>query len=341
MLHPDIGEGHPLAQDKFSAYENVFEHIKKGFDVVPPEDQMRRMQEQLSHVASEDPAGPAPGNLERSPVRPNGKSTADGGAKGGGGIQSVRRAFRILDVIASSGGDASLTEISSLSGIKISTCHHLLTTLIQAGYAAKQRGSRSYVLGSRILGLSTMCLKQVNLPRQAQRVIEMLNVRTKEAVQIAVLQGDDLVTVMRKETLHAVRVDAGTLGKSNAAHATATGKAILAWLPEAELARLVEVKGLHAFTPNTITDFQTLIEELRIVRRLGFAADREEFQNDVCCIGAPIRTPSGTVLGSISVSCPQFRADQQILESIRSQVVAAAQKLSADLAGDTSGPQIA
>jgi IclR family acetate operon transcriptional repressor len=296
------------------------------------------MQEQLTQVASEDPAGPVPGNIE---VRPGGKPSAFGGMKGGGGIQSVRRAFRILDVIASSGGEASLTEIASISGLKISTCHHLLNTLILAGYAARQRGSRSYVLGSRILGLSTMCLKQVNLPRQAQRVVETLNVRTQEAVQIAVLQGDDLVTVMRKETLHAVRVDAGTPGKSNAAHATATGKAILAWLPEAELARLVDARGLNRFTEHTITDYQTLVEELRIVRRVGFAMDREEYQKDVCCIGAPIRTPSGTVLGSISVSCPAFRADQQILESIRSQVVAAAQKLSADLAGDTSGSVIA
>jgi IclR family acetate operon transcriptional repressor len=297
---------------------------------------MRRMQEQLPQVASEDPAGPVPANLERSPVRPNGKAKSDEGMKRGGGIQSVRRAFRILDVIALSGGEASLTEISSRSGLKISTCHHLLTTLIQAGYAARRRGSRSYVLGSRILGLSTMCLKQVNLPQQAQRVVETLNVRTKEAVQIAVLQGDDLVTVMRKETLHAVRVDAGTLGKTNAAHATATGKAILAWLPEAELARLIEMKGLHPFTPNTITEYPKLVEELRLVRRFGFAMDREEFQNDVYCVGAAIRTPSGAVLGSISVSCPVFRANEQTLESIRGQVIAAAQKLSADLAGDTS-----
>ena len=250
-----------------------------------------------------------------------------------GGVQSVQRAFVILDVIASTGGEASLTDISRLSGLKISTCHHLLATLIQSGYAAKRRGTRTYVLGSRILSLSTMCLKQVNLPQQAHRVIEALNVRTQEAVQLAVLQGDELVTVMRRETLSAVRVDAGTGGKTDSAHATATGKAILAWLPEAELVRLVEVKGLPAFTTNTITNFAKLVEELRLVRRLGFAMDREEFQLGVCCIGAAIRTSSGAVLGSISVSVPVFRANEEALASIRTQVIAAAQMLSADLAG--------
>ena len=252
------------------------------------------------------------------------------------GIQSVQRALRILDVIAVTGGEASLTEIARLTSLKISTCHHLLATLIQSGYAAKRRGARTYVLGSRILGLSTLCLKQVNLPQQAQRVIETLNARTKEAVQLAVLQGDELVTVMRKETLHAVRVDGGALGKSAAAHATATGKAILAWLPEAELMRLIEARGLTAFTSGTITDSAALIEELRLVRRLGYAMDREEFQAGVCCVGAAIRTPSGTVIGSLSVSCPTFRAQGETLEDIRQQVIAAAQQLSADLAGSVT-----
>jgi IclR family acetate operon transcriptional repressor len=269
------------------------------------------------------------------PHREAGHARSSGdGAKSG--IQSVQRAFAILDVIAQTGGEASLTEISRLTGLKISTCHHLLATLIHCGYAAKRRGARSYVLGSRILGLSAFCLKQVNLPQQAQRVIEMLNVRTQEAVQLAVLQGDDIVTVMRRETLSAVRVDTGGVGKIGAAHATATGKAILAWLPQAELSRLIEVKGLPAFTANTITDFAKLVEELRLVRRLGYAMDREEFQVGVCCVGAAIRSPTGTVLGSLSVSTPVFRTDEKILESIRAQVIAAAQVLAADLSGSNT-----
>lgn len=248
-----------------------------------------------------------------------------------GGIQSVSRALRILEVIAVSGGEANLSKISELAGLNISTCHHLLATLLEAGYVSKLRGKRTYVLGSKILFLSTSCLKQVNLPRRAQRVIEQLNARTKEAVQIAVLQGDDLVTVLRKDTLHAVRVDAGPMGKVDAAHATATGKAILAWLPETELNRLIEKKGLRSFTRDTITDPKALIEELRLVRRHGYAMDREEFQPSVICIGAAIRNHDGTVVGSISVSCPAFRASETFIASIREQVIAAAVSLSAEL----------
>lgn len=248
------------------------------------------------------------------------------------GVQAVMRAFRILDAVAAVGGEASLTEIARAAGLKTSTCHHLLATLIQCGYAAKRRGTRSYVLGSRILSLANLCLKEINLPQRAQRIIESLNVRTREAVQLAVLQGDDLVTVMRKETLSPIRVDAGTEGKTDAAHATATGKAILAWLPEPELLRLVKVKGLRSFTPNTIVELPKLMDELRLVRRHGYAMDREEFQIGVCCVGAPIRTASGTVLGSISVSSPVYRANEKTIETLRNQVIEAAHLLSADLA---------
>jgi len=252
---------------------------------------------------------------------------------GKGNIQSVQRALQILDVIGASGGEATLTDVANKLQLKISTCHHLLSTLITAGYAAKRRGSRTYVLGSRILALSTACLREVNLPQRAQRTLEVLNVKTREAVQLAVLQGDDIVTVLRKEALHAVRVDLGGMGKSGAAHATATGKAILAWIPEAEFLRVVEAKGLTAFTPRTITNLEALREELRFVRRLGFAMDREEFQPGVLCIGAPVRTPSGTVIGSISVSCPVFRADDATIASIRDLVVSAAQSLYSEGAG--------
>jgi len=69
------------------------------------------------------------------------------------------------------------------------------------------------------------------------------------------------------------------------------------------------------------------------VRRLGFAMDWEEFQPGVCSVGAAVRSPSGTVLGSISVSCPSFRADEPTLDEIRRQVIAAAQLLSAELTG--------
>ncbi len=254
-----------------------------------------------------------------------------------GRVQSVERALHLLEIVAAAGGEATLTQISAGSGLNISTCHHLLATLIAKGYVAKLPGKRTYVIGSRVLYLSSLCLKQVNLPQRSQRVLDALNARTGEAVQLAVLQGEELITVLRKEASHPVRVDAATIGKTSAAHATATGKAILAWLPETEIARIVAAKGLPSYTTNTITDLATLLEELRLVRRHGYAMDREEFQQGVICIGAAIRDYAGAVVGSISVSIPSFRATtEETVARIRDEVLAAVRSLSADLGDPTA-----
>jgi IclR family transcriptional regulator, acetate operon repressor len=248
-----------------------------------------------------------------------------------GGIQALDRAFLILDIIADAGGEAKLTEIAGAAGLHVSTCHHLISTLCNWGYVARGPFSRSYVLGPRILHLSAACLRQVDLPRRAQAYIDRLNDQTHEAVQLAIMQDTSLVNILRREARHAVRVDAGHSGGMNAAHATATGKAILAWLPPTELERIVTDKGMAAFTPNTIVDLHLLKEELRLTRRNGYAIDREEFRPGVICVGAAIRDHAGAVVGSISVSSPVFRATDEHLAQIRTHLLAATDELSIEL----------
>ncbi|MDE2063755.1 MAG: IclR family transcriptional regulator [Bradyrhizobium sp.] len=248
-----------------------------------------------------------------------------------GGIQALDRAFLILDVIADAGGEAKLTEIAASAGLNVSTCHHLISTLHNWGYVSRGINSRSYVLGSRILHLSAACLRQVDLPRRAQSFVDRLNDQTREAVQLAIMQDTNLVHILRREARHAVRVEAGFGGNANAAHATATGKAILAWLPPTELDRIVADKGLTAFTPNTITDLEKLKEHLRLVRRNGFSIDREEFRPGVICLGAALRDHAGAVVGSISVSAPAFRSTPDYIEQMKVHLIAAADELSVEL----------
>ncbi|MDO9411031.1 MAG: IclR family transcriptional regulator [Pseudolabrys sp.] len=243
-------------------------------------------------------------------------------------IQSVDRALFLLETIAEVGGEATLTDLSVRTGLNISTCHHLLATLIQRGFVAKVPGRRLYALGARILYLGHACL-QVDLPRRAQPYMETVNAVTGETVHLAVLQGDRVVTLARREASHPVRVDSGRIGKVDSPHATSVGKAIMAWLPEAEIQRMV-AHGMKRFTEKTITDYETLLEDLRHVRRNGYAMDREEFLTGVICVGAAIRDQAGTVIGAISASTPTMRATEQHLGDMRREILAAARGLSAE-----------
>lgn len=263
-------------------------------------------------------------------------ASSEAGRERRGSVQSVDRALALVEVLAKSASGLPLTELTQRASLNISTGHHLLATLIKWGYVARTSGRR-YALGARGLHLAQAFLKQVDLPRRAQPHAERISEETGETVRLAVLQGDAVTTLLTREGRHAVRVDAGAVGYAGAAHATAIGKAMLAWLPEHEIHRILAVRGMAAFTPNTIVKPDILIEELRLVRRNGHALDREEFQPGVICVGAAIRNHLGAVVGAISASAPTLRAQKEHLGRMRDSVMAAARALSAEF--DQPGPE--
>jgi IclR family acetate operon transcriptional repressor len=281
------------------------------------------------HASPQKTVGNGGGTPACAPI-PQGEAPAGpDGRKRRDSVQSVERALALIDALAGSTGSLQLTELAERTQLNISTGHHLLATLVKWGYVARAPGRR-YALGARGLHLAQSFLKQVDLPRRAQPHVERISEETGETVHLAVLQGDAVVTLLKREGRHAVRVDTGTVGAADAAHATALGKAMLAWLPEHEIRRLVSVRGMAKFTPSTITDPDALIEELRLVRRHSHAVEREEHQPGVTGIGAAIRNHLGAVVGAISVSAPTLRAAEAHVARMRDSVMGAARALSAE-----------
>ena len=92
--------------------------------------------------------------------------------------------------------------------------------------------------------------------------------------------------------------------------------------------------GMKRFTDNTITEFPAFVESLRVVRRNGYAIDREEYLPGVICVGAAIRDQAGTVIGAISASTPTMRASDEHIALMRGEISAATRALSAEF-GDT------
>jgi IclR family transcriptional regulator, acetate operon repressor len=269
----------------------------------------------------------------------NGAAGHEGSARRRDSVQSVDRALALVDALARSAGSLQLTELAQQTRLNVSTGHHLLATLVKWGYVARTPGRR-YALGARGLHLAQAFLKQVDLPRRAQPHVDRISVETGETVQLAVLQGDAVVTLLKREGRHAVRVDSGAVGSGEAAHATALGKAMLAWLPEHELRRILQTRGMARFTPNTITNVDDLIEDLRLARRNGHAVDREEHQPGVTCVAAAVRDHLGAVVGVIGALAPTVRASQDgQLARMRDSVMAAARTLSAEFG--EQGPQLA
>jgi IclR family transcriptional regulator, acetate operon repressor len=250
-------------------------------------------------------------------------------------IQSVDRALSILEVIAEAGGELPLSGIASRLGLNASTCHHLVASLASRNYVVRGGRRGTYALGPQVLLLAGRVNWQDDLPRRAELAMDKLNQETGEAVHFAVLRGDELVTLVKRDALHALRVDTTAAGKAIACHATATGKAILAWMEPTEVRTLLKRHGMLRFTQHTITRINALVDELAETRRSGIAMDWEEFQPHVVCIGAAIHDHKGAVAGAISVSIPTPRVDDKRVARIREAVARTARSLST---GEPSRP---
>jgi DNA-binding IclR family transcriptional regulator len=252
-------------------------------------------------------------------------------AKSGRGIQSVDRALDILEMLAQSRRGLALMELSARTGLNFSTCHHLLATMAKRGYVSQDKRTKHYFLGNKIFYLSEARTQQLDLLTVAKPALEELNRRTGEAVHLAIIEGGELVTLTKLDSLHAVKVDSGYVGKSKAAHATATGKAILAFLPEPSLYEVLACNGLQRFTEKTICSVEALKREFETVKELGYSQDHEEFQPGVICFGAPIRNRGGEVVASVSVSLPTMRASDAALASLRDLIRRCADAISRQL----------
>ena len=255
-------------------------------------------------------------------------------------VQSVDRAIDILEAMSASGREMQLGEIAEAVGLNISTCHHLVGTLVARGFVGRSLHNRSYFLGHRILELSNARVLQFNLVERAAPDLRRLSDATRETVHLAVMQGVELITLTKIESPQAVRVGTDMIGKANAMHATATGKAVLAWLPEQETDRIIETTGLAEFTPRTCTSSEVLKDELRHVRRRGFAIDDEEFQSGVYCIGCAVRDAAGGVIASISCSMPKSRATKSQQMFIRRHIIECTRSLSEILDEQTASKAV-
>ena len=250
-------------------------------------------------------------------------------------IQSVVRALDILEVIAKESDGLALSELSSRVGLNTSTCHHLISTLVARGYVLHLGRSRGYALGSKVHELVDLALGESDPSELLKDDLRLLGSQIGHGVQLAVLAETSLLTKLRfpAPDSDAAALEPDELLKLRALHATATGKAIMAWLPENELVRVISANGLTRYTGKTLTTLSGLIENLRLIRRYGYSIDDEELKDGVVCIGAALRDSGGAIVGSISMTAASDKMTNEYRDEIAKKMVSAAVEFSKRLRG--------
>ncbi len=226
--------------------------------------------------------------------------------------------------------EMGVTELSKKMGLHKNNVFRILATLEFRGYIEQNPRTEGYRLGPKIFELGLIFKYQMGLIKHARPVMKRLRDRFNETVYLGVLRDVYAIYIDNVETTHTVRV-VSRVGTQIPSYATAIGKVQLAYLPPDELEELFKDKRLKQYTPNTITDVDALFAHLEEVARRGYATDNEEFQEDVRCVGAPIRDYTRYVVAALSISAPSFRMPDEKVEEMAEAVKEAALEVSKSL----------
>ncbi|MGY1712746.1 IclR family transcriptional regulator [Geodermatophilus sp. SYSU D00758] len=219
---------------------------------------------------------------------------------------SVDNALQLLQLVGERQA-LRVAEAADLLGVARSTAHRLLTALRRRGFVVQDRPNGAYRPGPALYEVGLAVAGRIDVRRIARPVLEQLREQTQETASLAVLEGPTVRFVDGVESTRSVRVG-NRVGVVRPAHATAVGKAVLAALPEEELARVYPDGRLPpAATAAAIGDLDTLRAELAAVRARGYAVNWEESADGMCAVGVALSAPLGHPRAALGLAAPISR----------------------------------
>lgn len=247
------------------------------------------------------------------------------------GIAVLHKALDVLETLAESEQALTLQLIAERTRLPKTSVFRLLATLESRAYV-ERRGEAMYELGARALYLSQARVGGADLRSIALPHMRSLRDRFGDSINLGVLAGREVMYLEVVEGTNQLRfVDVA--GTFEPVHATALGKALLAWLDPAILQSLVRSIPYPVLTPYTITDSATLLRDLALTRQRGYGLNNQETVLGALCVAVPIFGPEATVAGALCLSAPASTMG----EERRSEVVAALQDVSREISVQLSG----
>lgn len=237
-------------------------------------------------------------------------------------IAAVERALKMLEALSGEPNGVDLSQLAERLDLPASATHRLLTTLAERGFVSQDPGSGSYGLSLKLSQLAFRNLDLRGLPDAGQVVLERLARATGEYCRLAVVENEDLVWIARAQGATAGLRYEPPMGSGIVLHATATGKAWLASLPESEALRIVCARGFKAegrTGPNAVRDVDTLRVHLAEARKRGVALAVEEGEVGTVAMATTFRAgpeADAVIAGTLSVAGPLPRMHEERREVI-------------------------
>lgn len=243
---------------------------------------------------------------------------------------AVERALGMLEAIALESEGLSNAEISRKLQIPKSSASYILRTLEKQNYLNRDPHTGKYRVGLKILSLSRGALSGIDVREVALPIMRNLMEKTNLTCHLAILDGPEAVYIEKVEPQGFIRMDTW-VGRRMRVHATSVGKALVAYIPQEKLEKILEERSMERRTPKTITTVPRLLKELEKVRTMGYAVDDEENNLGARCLGAPIFNQQGMVEASLGLSGTINQVNAQTMPRIVEALKDAARHISMQL----------
>jgi IclR family transcriptional regulator, pca regulon regulatory protein len=263
--------------------------------------------------------------------------SADGHADRSEFVQSLSRGLDVIKAFGPERPEMTLSEVARATGLTRAAARRFLLTLAELGYV--RNDGREFSLRPKVLELGYAYLSGLSLNEVAEPHLEDLVAYTRESSSVAVLDGADIVYVVRVPTKRIMAV-AISVGTRFPAYATSMGRVLLAALDDEELDTYLARNELKALTRRTVTDPKRLREILRNVRLQGYAMTDQELEEGLRSAAAPIRDSSGNVVAAVNISTHASRVTMDDLKkNLLPLVTKAAGLIGSDLAANDRQPR--
>jgi DNA-binding IclR family transcriptional regulator len=242
----------------------------------------------------------------------------------------VARVVGVLDTFVGTNRDLGVTEIAARLGLSKSVVHRLVSALAEAGYLAHDPTTRRYSLGHKAVRMGQAAVGQLDVRQRALPYLRELASATGETSTLSLLKGDQRVYAEQIESSHPVR-QAVQIGATAQLFAGASGKAMLAFLPDARRSAILRRAGKAYLSDGSLIDTRALARELEQIRRRGYATSQGERVQGAASAAAAVFDHHGNVVGCVSVAGVTLRHRRKELEQFGRLAAATAEKLSIEL----------
>src|SRR5258708_3116852 len=243
---------------------------------------------------------------------------------------AVERALAMLEAVAQEPEGLSNADISRKLKIPKSSASYILRTLEKQAYPKPDPGTGKYRVGLKILRLSRGALSGLDVREVALPIMRHLMEKTNLTCHLAILDGPEAVYIEKVEPQGFIKMDTW-VGRRMRVHATSVGKALVAYIAQERLEKILADSGMEKRTPKTITTLARLLKDLEKVRAQGYAIDDEENNMVARCLGAPVFNQHGVIEASLGVSGTINQVNAQTIPRIVENLKDAARHLSMQL----------